>query len=233
MKTLLNFFLLLAVCCLASCANQPLVHNYQGDVTIRTLQVYLDPIREPTQGESGKYSKITKVIKGVQEVLDMFDPEQQANLIEQLHTFESTLAKGIKAKSGVPVKVADDSGVSMKYGDNSELTQIEFEYPRLDGAYLDIFVNIYYTERTELSFGGEALNTNMIELKPEISLQIDGYNEKGELFWRQTSRYASHKSFKFGDSYVLGIPTERLQESQIFLVPLAEGVTKNLQILRK
>ncbi|KNC67149.1 hypothetical protein AC626_12605 [Pseudoalteromonas rubra] len=92
-------------------------------------------------------------------------------------------------------------------------------------------MTIYYTERSDLAVGAQELNANFIELRPEIILQIDGYNEQGDLFWRQTSRYESQQMYKFGDQYILGVPTERLKEAQIFLVPMAKGVTDNLQIL--
>ncbi|QPB83429.1 hypothetical protein CWC22_010710 [Pseudoalteromonas rubra] len=231
MKTLTHFFLLGLMILVAGCASKPLTHDYQGNINIRTLQVELAPIRDPDQNLSGDYSELTTAIKGVQEILDMFDPAQRNELMEQLHTFETTLVDGIRQRAALPLNPVTESEVSMQYGDNNELLSVEYDYPLVDGAYLNLFVTIYYTERSDLAVGAQELNANFIELRPEIILQIDGYNEKGELFWRQTSRYESQEVYKFGDQYILGVPTERLKEAQIFLVPMAKGVTDNLQIL--
>ncbi|TMP24435.1 hypothetical protein CWB99_22085 [Pseudoalteromonas rubra] len=231
MKALAHAFLLGFVILVAGCASKPLTHDYQGKINIRTLQVEFAPIRDPEQNLSGDYAQLTKAIKGVQEILDVFDPAQRNELTEQLHTFESTLVDGIRQRAELPLNPVTESDVSMQYGDNNELVSVEYDYPLVDGAYLNLFVTIYYTERSDLTVGAQEFNANFIELRPEIILQIDGYNEKGDLFWRQTSRYESDVMYTFGDQYILGVPTKRLKEAQIFLIPMAKSVTDNLQIL--
>lgn len=230
MKTIFTILILVSI--LTGCANKPLVHDYKGDVHVRVLQVELAPIRDPEQNLSGELAKVTKVVKGVQEVLDILTPRQNKLLMDQLHTFEQTLLKGIAKKSGVPVQVTPSVDVNMSYGDHNELTTIDYEYELKQGAYLNVFATIYYTERDDLAVGFEELNVNYIKLVPEIILQIDGYNEKDELFWRQTSRYESTVPYKFGDRYILGVPTKRMQESQIFLIPMAKGAIDDLEILK-
>ncbi|TMP39082.1 hypothetical protein [Pseudoalteromonas rubra] len=233
MKSLAHHLLLGFVILVAGCASKPLTHDYQGKINIRTLQVEFAPIRDPEQNLSGEYAEFTKVIKGVQEILDVFDPVQRQALTEQLHTFETTLVNGIRQRAALPLNPVTESEVSMQYGDNNELVSVEYDYPLLEGPYLNLFVTIYYTERSDLAVGAQSVSANYIELRPEIILQIDGYNEKGEVFWRQTTRYESEKMYQFGDQYILGVPTQRLKEAQIFLVPMARGVTDNLQILRE
>ncbi|WP_027857180.1 hypothetical protein [Marinobacterium jannaschii] len=224
------FFLLVSITAtvLSGCANQPLVRSYSGEVNVRTLQVELAPIRDPEQNLSEDYSKLTKILKGAQEVMDLFEPKHRDRLITQLHTFETTLVEGIRDRAGIPLKAAQNSEVSMQYGDENELVSIEYDYPLVEGAYVNLFATVYYTERSDLALGAAEYNANFIELVPEIILQIDGYNENGDLFWRHTARYESKQAYKFGDQYVLGVPTKRLDEAQIFLVPMAKGVIEEL-----
>jgi len=232
MNMLFRLLLAAIAVMLVGCASKPLTHNYSGDVYVRTLQVTLAPVRDPDQNLSEDFSSVTKVLKGLQEVQDMFDPAQQEALVKQLHTFESTLVEGIAERADIPLQYAQDSEVSMQYGDYNELVNIEYDYPLVDAAYVNLFVTIYYTERSDLAVGMTEYNENHIELLPEIILQIDGYNRQGDLFWRQTTRHESKTPYNFGDKYLLGVPTDRLKDADIFLVPMAKGAIENLKINR-
>lgn len=123
-----------------SCANQPLVNNYKGDVFVGVLQVDFAPIRDPEHSLSGDFSKITNVIKGVQELVELAEPTQREGLVNQLHSFEKIVTKGIRERSGVPLRLAKDSEFNTQYGDNNELVNIEFDYPISRIFYRRIFL---------------------------------------------------------------------------------------------
>ena len=51
----------LAVFVLAGCANQPLQHNYEGDVYLRWLEVNFEPLQLYDKEMSGAFAKITPI----------------------------------------------------------------------------------------------------------------------------------------------------------------------------
>ena len=221
----------LTVFILSGCANQPLTHNYSGDVTVRTLTVDLAPLRETDSDSDNLFRDITRIAKGIQEVLDVFDPEQSQILFDQLNGFETILIDGIAQKTSIPIALPT-SEVNLHYGEDNELTHIDYTYPWQEGAYLNVFVSVYYTQSSQLSISGSGLSSSQLEVKPEMVVQVDGYNRHDELFWRQTVRYTSPTTYEFGQNRVLGVPLERMEEGTIFLVPLAQGVIDNLEPLR-
>ena len=160
-------FVLLAGFSVLGCANKPLTHNYNGEVTVRTLTVDLAPLNESDSESDSDFRDITRIAKGIQEVLDVFDPEQSRILFDQLDGFEQVLIDGIAQKSSLPL-VLPSSEVNLHYGDDNELSHIEYAYPWYDGAYLNVFVTVYYTQSSQLSIGGGGVSSSRLEVKPEM-----------------------------------------------------------------
>ena len=221
-------FVLLAGFSVLGCANKPLTHNYNGEVTVRTLTVDLAPLNESDSESGSDFRDITRIAKGIQEVLDVFDPEQSRILFDQLDGFEQVLIDGIAQKSSLPL-VLPTSEVNLHYGDDNELSHIGYAYPWYDGAYLNVLVTVYSTQSSQLSIGGGGVSSTRLEVKPEMIVQIDGYNRNDDLFWRQTVRYESPTNYEFGQNRILGVPLERIEEGTIFLMPLAQGIIEALE----
>ncbi|MEM9300956.1 MAG: hypothetical protein AAGE01_02525 [Pseudomonadota bacterium] len=106
---------------------------------------------------------------------------------------------------------------------------INYEYPRTTGATMTLVGNIYYGDPTATSFGVEAANRSSITVRPKLNLQIEGRTADREVFWRHSQVYTSNQRYSVGGQFVLGVATGKLQGSEIFPIPLAEGVIGDLR----
>ena len=91
MKPLHVIGLFLAALVLASCANQPLQHSYEGDVDLRWLEVKFEPLQLHDKELSGNFTKVTKIQKIWQSLGGVFNEEQNRILYQQLSEFEQIL----------------------------------------------------------------------------------------------------------------------------------------------
>ena len=214
---------------LTGCASQKLQHSYQGDVRLRTLNVDIQPLRNPEESLSGSLKKITEIQRIIQSIEEVMDTEHQEKLMADLRTFEKTLVEGIRKASGVPVVIPADSEIEITRGDQQEISAIRFLYPFEKDDYMDLHATVSYPSMSSSQFGARELNAERLTVTPKLDVQIEGYTRKDKLFWREYVGYESNKEYVLSNQYVLGMSTSKIQDGNIFLVPLAQGIEGRLK----
>lgn len=214
---------------LTGCASQPLSHNYKGDVHLQSIQIEVEPLRDGSdEAQSGDLAKITKLQKIADSLEKAFDPQEQQRIEAQLKEFERILVQGIRQATGIPLIASDDADINMVYNDNAELSEVRFTYKKVKGATLNLYGNIYYGSKSETILGGKLLNTMVYEVKPVLNLQIDARNRKDKPFWQTYVSYRSKEEFRLSNAYIMGITPDEIENSDIFLIPLAKGIVKEI-----
>lgn len=227
LKTLCTLVLLPLL--LFGCASQPLTHDYKGDVNLQMITLDIQSLRDQESGTKGDLSVLTKIQKVFKAIEEVLDPVEREALMKQMKTFEQALVKSVRDASGVPLVVPGEPYIAFQYDDFQELVGIQFEYPAEEGAYMNLHGNIYYPSMSTTSFGVEVFSSEKIRVKPHLDLQIAGYNEKGKSFWSQTVGYTAKKQFVLSNDYVLGVATEDIENSKVFIIYLAEGIGKKIK----
>ena len=223
-------FLILVTTIVGCTSNKPLTHNYQGDVHLRTLYVNFQQLREDTAGnDQDMFAVITKVQKVVQEIQSILDPRQERYLITQLTDFQDILIQGIRDKTGVPLVALDGAEVNLTYSDHGELSEVIFYYPEVTGPAMDLQAVVNYPTASSLYIGMEEINKQSLKVRPELDLTISGETRSGDTFWRQSVTYLSPIEYTLGNDYILGLSATRIEDGQIFLVPLANGAINKLE----
>ncbi|OUS29030.1 hypothetical protein A9Q99_10495 [Gammaproteobacteria bacterium 45_16_T64] len=226
MKNLLRYALITSSLMLASCAsNIPLTHDYKGSIHVRSLYVNFQSMKDARAGDpEDVFALINQAQRLIQNIDDLLNPNKNERLFKQLLDFQSTLVAGIRRSTGLPVVTPEQVDVNMVYNDADELTDIEFTYPDIHGPALDMQAYINYTESSSLYIGTEEANAQQLTVKPQLVLDVQGQNRKGEYFWRHSYRYDSNNEYTLANDYFLGVSTSRIDDGQIFLIPLAEGL---------
>lgn len=214
---------------MTGCASQKLTHSYQGDVRLRTLAVNIAPLRDPEEAMSGSLKKITEIQRIIQSIEEVMDTEGQEKLMADLRIFEKTLVAGIRNASGVPVVIPADSDIEITWGDQQEISEIRYLYPFEKDDYLELYATVSYPSMSTSQLGARELNAERITVTPKLDVQIEGYTRKDKLFWREYVGYESNKEYVLSNQYVLGMSTSKIEDGNIFLLPLAEGVEKALK----
>ena len=147
----------------------------------------------------------------------------------QLRTFEKTLVNGIRNASGVPVVIPAESDIEITWGDQQEISAIRFLYPFEKDDYMDVFATVSYPSTSTSQYGARELNAERITVRPKLDVQIEGYTRKGELFWREYVGYESNREYVLSNQYVLGMSTDKMQDGEVFLVPLSQGIEGRLK----
>lgn len=119
--------------------------------------------------------------------------------------------------------------IAVGYDNYGQLVSITFEYPWEDGAYMNLYGNVYYSPSSSIGYGIEAMNRGEVKVRPTLQLQIDGRTANKELFWRHSARYESNVNYRFGNQFILGLAMKRMEEGEIFLAPLAKGLSNELR----
>ena len=146
-----------------------------------------------------------------------------------LHTFEKTLVEGIRKASGVPVVIPEDSEIEITWGDQQEISAIRFLYPFEKDDYMELYATVSYPSMSTSQLGAREFNAERLTVTPKLDVQIEGYTRKDKLFWREYVGYESNKDYVLSNQYVLGMSTSKIQDGNIFLVPLAEGIEDQLK----
>ncbi|WP_086479358.1 hypothetical protein [Oceanospirillum sanctuarii] len=226
---MLRVFAIAAALVLAGCASQPLTHNYQGDVHLQTIRIDVEPLRDGAdEAQSGDLGALTKLQKLADSLDKAMDPEEQKKVEAQLKEFEQILVQGIRQATGIPLVASEDADINMVYNDNAELSEVRFTYKKFKGATMDLYGNIYYGSKSETTLGGKLMNTKVYEVKPVLNLQIDARNRKDKPFWQTYVSYRSKEEFRLSNAYIMGITPDEIENSDIFLIPLAKGVVKEI-----
>ena len=229
MNKLLVPFCIVFMFVLSGCqSNQPLTHSYEGDIHIRSIEVIFDPIREAPEDGKDPLAIINQVQKLAQEVKELFDPKESDALMAQLTGFEQVLVEGLRSSAKLPIVMPGGGEVDMFYGDYGELTKITFTYPYVDAPVIDLYANVYYPVSSSLFIGDDDVNRQTIKLTPEMKLYINGNTKSGKAFWRHSVKYKSDREYTFGNDYILGLSTSKIEEGEIFLIPLAKGIVAQL-----
>jgi len=230
MKNLLRYIVIASSLVLASCAsNIPLTHDYKGSIHVRSLLVNFQSMKDARAGEHNDvFALIAQVQRLAQNIDDILNPNKNERLFKQLTDFQDILVAGIRRSTGLPLVTPEQVDVNMIYNDADELTDIEFTYPETDGPVLDMQAYINYTESSSLYFGAEEVNAQRLTVKPQLVLDVQGENKRGNSFWRHSYRYDSNKEYTLANDYFLGVATSRIEDGQIFLVPLAEGLLSEM-----
>lgn len=227
---MLRVFALLAALMLTGCASQSLTHNYQGEVQLQSIRIEIAPLRagedEKQNGDLGKLTKLQKMMDSLDKAMDT---EEQKKVEAQLKQFEQILVQGIREASGIPLVAADKADINMVYDDNAELIELRMIYPEPEGAKLNLWGNIYYGSKSELALGGQLMNTLIYEVKPVLNLQIEGRNAHDEAFWQTYVSHRASKTFRLSNDYILGVTPDEIENSDIFLIPLAKGIVKEIR----
>lgn len=227
---MLRIFIAAAALVLAGCASQPLSHNYKGDVHLQSIRIDVEPLRDGAdEAQSGDLGTLTKLQKIADSLNKAMDPEEQKKVESQLKTFEHILVQGIRQATGIPLVADEDADINMIYNDNAELTEVHFNYKRFKGATLNLYGNIYYGSKSETTLGGKLINTRVYDVKPVMNLQIDGRNRKDKPFWQTYVSYRSKDEFRLSNAYIMGITPDEIENSDIFLIPLAKGIVKAIE----
>ena len=214
---------------LAGCANQPLTHNYQGDVHLQSIRIDVEPLRDGAdEAQSGDLGALTKLQKIAESLDKAMDTEEQKKVDAQLQEFEQIMVQGIRQATGIPLVASDDADINMVYNDNAELSEVRFTYKKFKGATMDLTGNIYYGSKSEMALGGKLMGTMVYEVKPVLNLQIDARNRKDEPFWQTYVSYRSKEEFRLSNDYIMGLTPDEIQNSDIFLIPLAKGIVKEI-----
>lgn len=200
--------------------------NFTGDVTVRSLMVEFEDIDVVESGNGGLIDNIKRLQKLAQEVSDFTNIEKSEALSQQLVKFQTVLIDRIRLRSGLPLKISPDSAPKLVYGPSSELTEIQFTYPPTKGAVVDLFARVSYPSQTVLSATAleDSIGTRRLKVKPRIDLRIKGKNKVGEKFWNDSIGYTSDISYTIANDYVLGLSQDRINDADIFLIPLAQGL---------
>ncbi len=215
---------------LVGCASQQLTHNYSGDVHLQRIVVDLQPLTGANDEDKSLLAKLGEIQRVVQAIEDAMDDEETARLIEQLTQFEQIMFDGVRNAAGIPLVKEEAISVTMQHGDQNELINITWKYPEYSQDYLTLHASVDYPymETTSMGFGlGTRSETYKVE--PAMTVDIRGHLDEDRLFWDQSVRYSSSKSFTVGTDYVLGIATDRIEDADVFLIPLAEGFAKQLR----
>lgn len=229
MNSLKVLMLGLTVALLSACSSTPLQHSYEGEVYLQSLQVNIDSLANGDDDAKGGSSIISEIQRVVQSIEDAFDEDKTELLVSQLNDFEDILIQGIRDASGVPLVANEPTSVNMTHGKHNEMTGITYEYERVKDDRLDLVANISYPSVSSTSIGLGFGGKEIMKVKPMLELQIMGKTKKGKPFWDQTVRHSSKKEYSFSNRYLFGVSTDRFEEGTIFLVPLAEGVVKQLK----
>ena len=181
---MLRAILAISTVLLAACANQPLTHNYQGDVQIRSLTVDFESLSALTEPEGKDQRRINSWQRVFQAVERALDPAASAQLDAQLRRFERMIVEGVREVSGVPVVQAGESEMVMVYGDHNELSAIRFEYPVDAGrAYMNLRGYLSYPSSDITRAGIRIVEGLVVRVSPKLSLEVEGVNGQGERFW--------------------------------------------------
>ena len=227
MQSLRWVYLFLAAFFLSGCASQ-LQHTYEGDVHLRVLEINMEPLELHNNGVSGDFAKITKIQKVFQSLEGAFNEEQSRILHEQMNEVAQVLVKGIGEASGVPLVASEAVDIALRYDNYGQLIGVTYEYPREDGAYMNLYGNIYYSVSDSNTLGVPAVNVSELRVRPKLQLQIDGYTADKKLFWRTSPTYDSNVRYRFGNKFILGLSTTKMEDGEIFLLPLAKGISSEL-----
>lgn len=229
MKLLGSLIAFAGMFALASCANQALQHDYEGDVHLRWMEVTFAPMDSEDGQLSGNMAEIAKIWRQLQNVSDMLSKEQQAALQKQLLEFQDILVAGIRDASGVPVVASEDVDAFLRFNDQGRVDRVTYDYPRQDGAYMNIYGGVNYKDFVSTGAGVDGAKAVSFRARPRLDIRIDGYTADKNLFWRHSVSYLSDRRYDFGNVYILGVPVNRIVDGEILLIPLAEGITKELQ----
>lgn len=227
---MLRILALFATLAITGCASQALTHSYKGDVYLQSIEIQVEALRDGADvKQSGDLGSLTKIQKFADSLNKAMDPKEQKKVDAQLKEFEQILVQGIREAAGIPLVTPGDADVDMIYDDNAELKEVRFTYKKTKGATLTLYGNIYYGSKSEMTLGGKLLRTVVYEVKPVLNLQIDGRNNKGKPFWQTYVSHRSKEEFRLSNDYVLGLTGEDVEDSDIFLIPLAKGIVKEIR----
>ncbi|WP_417765686.1 hypothetical protein [Spongiibacter tropicus] len=227
---MLRALLAFATLLLAACANQPLTHNYQGDVQMRSLTVDFQSLNELTESDDKDQRRINEVQRIFQAVSRALDEEASAAIDAQLRQFERIVVGGVREASGIPLMQAGESELVMVYGKDNELTAIRFEYPVVEGrAYMNLYGYLSYPSSDITRAGIGVLEQLVVRVTPKLALQVVGVNEADERFWNTSVSYKSEKEYVVSERYLLGVSMDGVSDGDIFLLPLGQGVVNALE----
>ena len=94
---------------------------------------------------------------------------------------------------------------------------------------MNIYGGVNYRDIVSAGTGVDGATAVSFRARPRLDIRVDGYTAGKSLFWRHSVSYLSDRRYDFGNVYILGVPVNRVVESEILLIPLAEGVSKELQ----
>lgn len=226
---MIRLWLVLLPLILSGCASQTLVHKYKGDVQLQSLVVNIESLTLDGEVARGKLSKIADIQRIVQAIKEAQDEDKTARLVAQLQHFEEILVAGIRDASGVPLVADEPLKVDMKYGQHNELTSIVYTYPQSKKDFMTLEASIVYPSKSSTSIGFVVGGKETFTVTPQMDLTINGFTRKGENFWYQNVTFKSRKDYTVGNNYVLGVATDRIEDAEIFLIPMAEGTVKRLK----
>jgi hypothetical protein len=225
-----KWFALFLPALLFGCASQKLTHNYSGDVHLQRIEITLQPLTGANESDKSLLASLGDIQRVVQAIQEAMDEKENEKLAQQLTRFEQTLIKGIREASGVPLVAEEATGVNMQYGKNNELVSLTYEYPQYKKDYLVLTGSVDYPSMETTSVGmGLGTRSETYKVKPAMTLHIEGHLNKNKLFWNDSIRYSSKKTFTVGTEYVLGVAMDKIEDADIFLIPLAEGFSKELK----
>lgn len=229
MKKFLALIALSLSLALTGCGNKPLKHSYTGDVELRSLSVNFQSLEEAkADDKKGMFDTINKIQKHIQGIEDLLDPERSSELYNQLIEFQDILLASIRTSAKLPLLPPKQVVIETVYNDDGELTDLEFIYPEVTGAALDLQAMVYYPSTESLSIGTDGFSQETLIVRPEMQLFISAQTEDDETFWRHSVRYKSKQKFTLGNEYILGVATDRIETGQVFLIPLAQGIAQRL-----
>ena len=228
MGTFLRLLVMMGL--LAGCAvKQPLTHNYKGEIRLRSLIIDFQSLREAEAHQKSDFLEtIGQVQKTIQDIHDVLDDTQRHAVMAQLTEFERVLVSGIKEKKNLPLVLPEVIEIDTIYNDKQELSQLVFYYPEYNGPTLDIQANIHYPETSSLSIGTQEVYNQTVTVAPQMELYLHGKNRRGETFWGHTVFFDSPTEYTIGNQYILGLAVNRIEEGQIFLLPLLRGALERL-----
>ncbi|WP_221797945.1 hypothetical protein [Oceanobacter mangrovi] len=226
----MKWFLLLMSVALTGCVSQQLTHSYSGDVHIQQITINMQPLTGANESDKSLLAKLGEIQRVVQGIQDAMDDKENEKLAEQLTSFEQILIKGIREASGIPLVAEEALKVSMQYGNQNELVSLTYQYPEYKRDYLVVTGNVDYPSMETTSAGiGLGTRTETYKVKPAMTLDIKGHLKKDKLFWDESVTFNSSKYYTVGTNYVLGVATDKIEDADIFLIPLAEGAVKKLK----
>lgn len=222
--------LVLLALMLAACANQPLTHNYQGDVQMRSLRVDFQSLNELTESSDKDQRRLNELQRIFQAIDRALDEDKAKQLDAQLRQFERIVVDGVREASGVPLVQSDESKVVLVYGNHNELTAIRYEYPVVNGrAYINLYGYLSYPSSDVTRAGIGVVDQLVVRVTPKLDLQVVGVNEAGERFWNTSVSYRSEKEYVVSERHLLGVSMDGISDGDIFLLPLGQGVVNALE----